>query len=58
MKTIKNKNSGELSRVNDTQADINVASGRWIFCSKEEWKKATRKVAVEKPIEKTSDKKH
>jgi len=42
MKCIKNP-KGQIFRVSDYDADVKVTSGKYEYCGKEEWKKATRK---------------
>lgn len=41
MKTVKNKNTGELKRLNDKEAQklVNQTFLGWVYCSKKEWKK-------------------
>ena len=42
MKCIKNLKTGTIIRLDDFKAD-NMVGKEWVFISKEEWKKTTRK---------------
>lgn len=43
MKCIKHKETGEIRRETDKNADSAIKTNRWEFCAKSEWKKAVRK---------------
>ena len=45
MKCIKNNKTGEIERVNNTEA-YNKVGSTWSYVAKTEWKAATRKVKV------------
>ena len=40
MKCIKNNNTNEVQRVNDSEAQQKVSKGTHSFCAKKEWKQA------------------
>lgn len=42
MKCIKSVVTNQIKRVSDEQAAEKVATGKWVFCSKAEWKKEVR----------------
>ena len=39
MKCIKRVDGLEIKRVDNDKAEKQVASGHWVFCSKDEWRK-------------------
>ena len=55
MKTLKNKQTGKIKRVNDKEAHSIVSSAYlgWEYCSKSEWK-SNRQSVVEEKSETTS----
>jgi hypothetical protein len=42
MKCVKNKESGDITRIYNERAYVLVRSGKFSFCSKAEWKKEVR----------------
>ena len=56
MKTLKNKQTGKIKRVNDKEAHNLVSAGYlgWEYCSKTEWK-SNRKTNVEETVETVTD---
>ncbi len=53
MKCVKNKESGNIERVNDRTAHDRVNSGEWVYCPKHEYKSFVKLPVKDKEPEPT-----
>jgi hypothetical protein len=51
IKALKNTEIGEISRIDDVEAESKVRTGYWSYISKSEWKLSRGKKVVEKTTE-------
>jgi hypothetical protein len=51
IKTLKNTEIGEISRIDDVEAESKVKTGYWSYISKSEWKLSRGMKVVEKTTE-------